>query len=218
MAVIEGLTGLTGLTGLSGLTEDLPIRIVMTDDPMRTKMMAAHWLNNAKTLYESRGMIGYIGAYNSVDIALLSVGYGESPTMLYLHDAALLGAQRAIYIGECVARRAEDRLRDVIIAKGGDAAMTQNALTTAKQFAISVKVRNVITNDRALLDGSSTSEDIADFASGAVSRLAANHGLAALSILTVSRNTATKERMEEHERQSRFNEATQLVFETLSNS
>ena len=183
---------------------------------MRARMLASHWLENAEVLYELRGMIGYTGSYKGAPVALLSAGYGESSALLYLSDARMLGTQRVFYIGECVSNVPDIKLRDVILVKGGDDSLMQCALSVAAQFAIAAVPRSVITSDRMLLDDSLISGDIADFASGAVARFAAEHGIAAISVLTVSRNTAIGERIEEHERQSRFNAAAQLVFEALA--
>ena len=210
------MVGTTGLTGLSGIMSSLPIHAVMTDDPMRARMLASHWLDNAKVLYELRGMIGYTGSYKGASIALLSTGYGESSALMYLQDARLLGMQRVFYMGECVSRIPGIKLRDVILVKGGDASLMQCALSVAEQFAIAVASHSVTTCDRIFLDGDIIPGDIVDFASGAVAEFAAEHGIAAVSVLTVSQNTATGVRIEEHERQSRFNAASQLVFEALA--
>jgi len=207
---------MTGLTGLSGLTDNLPIRAIITDDPMRVRMLAAHWLENASVLYEERGMVGYTGSYKGTALSVLSVGYGESAAVLYLHDASLLNVSRFIYMGECFARVPYIRLRDVILAKGGDERLMQSALAVSEQFSLKAIVRDVTTCDRFSLDESSVAGDVVDFASGAVAQYAAKYGLAALSVLTVSRNIVTGERIDEHERQSRFNTASQLVFETIN--
>ena len=207
---------LTGLTGLTDLADNLPIRTVMTDDPMRARMLAAHWLENAKALFELRGMIGYAGSYKGAELTLMAVGYGESAALLYLRDACLLGIRRVVYMGECIARVPGVKLRDLIFAHGGDAALTGCALAASSQLSIPAAVRHVTTNDHLFLDKSGVSGDIVDFASGAVARFAVEQGIAALSVLTVSQNTATGERMEQHERQSRFHDAARITFETLA--
>ena len=206
----------TGLSGITGLTDRLPYYAIITDDPMRTRMLSAHWLENTKVLYELRGMIGYTGMYKGAAIALLSAGYGETSALLYLHDACLLGARRVIYTGECVSQTPEVHLRDVIIAKGGDEKLTGCALRASKQFSIPTSVREAYTNDRMFLGDPSFSGDIVDYASYAVAGYASKLEVAAISVLTVSQNTATGERVEEHERQSRFNTAAQLAFETIA--
>lgn len=201
---------------LTGLRGSLPERAVLTDDPMRARMLAAHWLENAAPLYELRGLEGCVGGYRGAGIALLSVGYGESAALLYLHEAAQLGVKRVIYMGECVSHEADLRLRDVIIPEGADPALLACALEAARQSGLSVNILGVTTDDRFFLGAGGDSRGITDFASGAVARYAAGHGLAALSILTVSQNTANGEGLEEHERQSRFHDAARLTFEALA--
>ena len=210
------LTKPTGLTGLSEFTDDLPIHAVMTDDPMRARMLAAHWLDDAKVIYELRGMIGYTGTYLGVPLTLLSSGFGDASAIMYLHDARLLGMQRVFYIGECISHARGIKLRDVIIATGGDPALMQCALAAAGEHSIPVAVHAVATHESVLADDTETRSDITDFASEAISKYTTANGIAALSILTVSQNTATGERIEEHERQSRFHAASKLVFEALA--
>ena len=204
------------LTGLSELAGKLPEYAVITDDPMRTKMLASHWLDNAKAIYELRGLVGYSGNYKDAALALITAGFGETSALLHLHDAYLLGVRRFIYMGECVSRVPDVKLRDVVIAQGGDAELTSAALRASIQFSIPALMRDVATDDRLFLKKTDISGDVVDFASGAVAGYAAAQGIAAISILTVSQNTASGERMEEHERQSRMHAAAQLVFETFA--
>ncbi|MCL1817071.1 MAG: hypothetical protein FWG43_05675 [Clostridiales bacterium] len=218
MRELTGVTGLTGLTGLSRLAglANLPVRAILTDDPMRARMLAAHYMENVTVLYELRGMIGYSGSYNGAKIALLSVGYGESAALLYLHDAFLCGVRRVLYMGECISCSPHFKLRDIILAAGGDATLMRYALVAAKQLSLTTTIGNVTTCDRLFLNMSGITGDIADFAAGAVAGFAADYGMAALSVLTVSQNTATREQIEEHERQSRLNAAAQIVFESCA--
>ena len=206
----------TYLTRLSSPDTKLPPKVIMTDDPMRVKMLAAHWLDNAALLYELRGMTGYTGKYKDEEIAVLATGFGGSSARLYMHDAALLGMRSVIYLGECIAQVQGIRLRDVIIAAGGDRLMTERALDIASQFSLPVSVREVNSCERFYSDDRQIAADIIDFASESVAEFAEGHGIAAISVLTVSQNTATGERMEEHERQSRFHDAARLAFEVMA--
>lgn len=205
------------MTGFTGLTSRLPESVILTDDPMRARMLAAHWLENATQIYELRGMAGYTGSYKGAEIALLSSGYGESAALLYLHEAVRLGARRVVYTGECISHHTDVRLRDIVIPEGGDAVLLRRALAASKEYGIPVKALPVATDDRFFLREVPASAEVTDFAAGAVAEYAAGHGIAALSVLTVSRNTKSGEAVEEHERQSRFHDAARLVFETLAN-
>ena len=206
----------TGLTGLSGLEYALPGNIIMTDDPMRTKMLAAHLLENSEIIYELRGMVGYSGSYKKQKIAIASVGFGESSALLYLHDAAALGGKRIVYLGECISTTANIGLREVIISNSGDRQLISQTLATARELSIVANPRNVVTDDRFQIDDGGLTGDVIDFASGVISTYALKRKIAIVAILTVSRNLATGESMEEHERQSRMNDAARLAFETLA--
>jgi purine-nucleoside phosphorylase len=207
--------------GFTGLRSSLPARVILTDDPMRARMLAAHWLDHASTLYELRGMVGFAGSYRGADIALLSSGFGGSAALLYLHEAAQLGARRVIYMGECFSRKAGVRLRDVVVPEGGDSVLLRHALAAARQAGLRVNVLCVASDDRFFLSGSDhggsgISDGVTDPVSGEIASYAAEHGIALLSILTVSRHTDAGESLEEHERQSRFHDAARLTFETFA--
>lgn len=126
-----------------------------------------------------------------------------------------MGVREVIYIGECLSLTTAHKLRDAILADGADAGLLRRARNASRRFSLPVTVCGVTTNDRFYL-GESTGSSVVDFATAAVYDYAREHGLAALSILTVSENTATCERVDEHERQGRFNAASRLAFETLT--
>jgi len=210
------LAQLSNLTGLSSLEQALAPNIIMTDDPMRTKMLAAHYLENSEIIYELRGLVGYNGSYKDENISLVSTGYGESSALLHLYDAMILGAKRIVYMGECISTTADVGLRDVILSDSGDKLLIEQTLASARVLAIDVSKRKVLTNDRFPLLNESLMGDIIDFASASIATFAALNQIALVAILTVTRNLATGESLEEHERQSRMNNAARLAFETLA--
>ena len=225
------------ITGLLHSVNSLPIRVILTDDPMRVKMLAAHWLDGAKLVYELRGNSGYVGKYGGNDVALVSTGFGESAALIYLHEAKMLGVRRVIYLGECITFDESAMLRDVIIASGMDAELECCAQAVSRSLGIRAKVRSVFTDDRFPLNhtdgiktgaGKASADDrflfgqeypeggFLDFATAAIASYAAENQLAALSVLTVSQCYASGERIEEHERQSRFHDAARIAFETFA--
>ena len=81
----------------------------------------------------------------------------------------------------------------------------------AKHCEILVSTKKVMTPD----DVEPGETGILDEVTGAFYEQARADGIEALSVLTVSENTATREHIEEHERRSRFYAASHLVFETF---
>ena len=88
--------------------------------------------------------------------------------------------------------------------------MLDCAKAAAAQYDISVMTETV------LPPGSDNAEEggISDAVTVALYETARTENIEALSVLTVSENRMTGEKMEEHEIRSRFYAASRLVFET----
>ena len=189
-----------------------PGRVILTDDPLRAKMMAAHHLENAVLLYENGDELLYFGSYNGTAIALVAVGFDNEAFPGFIREAAKLDVTEVIYIGGCASITDRYPLRTVILADGGCRNLQNRALTAAARCAITAAVRTVASPDGVTGEGI----DITDSVTGAFYMEARSYNIKALSILTVSENTKTGEKMEEHERRSRFYAAARLVFETFA--
>ena len=182
---------------------DYPNRVIVTDDPLRTKMLAAHHLENAALFREQGDELIYLGSYKGAAIALISAGFERAAVLPYPRDSKQLGAIEVIYIGECVSSVRRYPLRSVILADGGDQDLLARSKLAASRYDIPISVRAV-------------SDDVTDSVTRALYERARECGIAALSILTVSENIETGEHMEEHERRSRLYAASRLAFETLA--
>lgn len=245
------------------ITDKRPGSIVLTDDPLRAKMLVAHNLEYSTQTYEQGDILIYSGSYKGVPIALASTGFGSSAVFSCLQDvinsgtgdranvpgctaaenaerpaAGSLGPaclsehiREVVFIGECTGAEAKDGLGTVILANGGSRSFLSRALAAAKHCEIPVKVRSVsqigamqqdaganVSGSPVFADASAADSEggISDEITCALYEHTRASGLEALSILTVSENTETGEKMEEHERRSRFYAAARLVFETLA--
>ena len=188
------------------------MNVILTDDPLRAKMLCAHHLENAVAVRENEGSFAYMGSYKNASIILISSGYGDEALLASLCDIKRLGAERLIYLGECTSDTRHYALRSVILAEGGDRSLLSKANRAAARYTIPVFVHPVCT------PGDTTAEccGITDSATGTVYGYTLKNSLAALSVLTVSLNTERNEQMEQHERSSRLYAAALLVFETLA--
>ena len=194
---------------MSAFTESLPLKVILTDDPLRARMLAAHHLEYSKLLYEQGDVLIYSGSYSGVPLAVISTGFGSGEVVTSLEKLENLGATAVIYIGACVSASARYALRTVILASGGSESMLNCAKATAVQHDIAVITEAV------LPPGSDNAEDggISDAVTGALYETARTENIEALSVLTVSENSISGEKMEEHEIRSRFHVASRLVFE-----
>jgi len=197
--------------------ETQPRRVILTEDPMRAKMLSAHHLEYSALDYEQGDTIAYTGSYKETPIALASTGIGSSAVLTYINENKTLEATEIIYIGGCKSTTDKPttnggELRTVVLATGGSQNLLNRAIKAAKQNGIAVTTQTVKPPDMA-----NTLENvIVCEITGALYERARNDGIEALSILTVSENTKTGEKIEEHEKQSRYYAAARLVFETLA--
>lgn len=223
--------------------KSLPKFAILTDDPMRVKMFAAHHLDGAICCNELRNMIGYTGSYSGVPLVVQSVGYGESSALVYLNEMVnCYGIKKIIYAGECVSFNSSFSLREVLLVSNAqtftrnpeqleskislyeaqaNAQLLQDAILSANNCGLAHKISKVHTDDRYGtydFDPFYDNVKVIDFATYEIYNYAAKHNISALSVLTVSENALTNECMEIAERQSRFNIAARIVFETVGNS
>jgi len=201
-------------------SETLPRRIILTDDPLRAKMMWAHNLEYASQVYEQDDVLVYAGSYKDVPITLASAGFGKSAVLSFLRVIfENSGEEKAevVYIGECAATTDERSLRDVIIANGGSNGLQARAQDAAKRNGMQTTVATIKPEGESKPDEESIGHSgITDEVTHAMYDCAKAEGAASLSILTISENRKTGEKMEEHERRSRLYAAARLAFETLA--
>jgi len=197
---------------ISGLIpENLPVRVVLTDDPLRAKMLAAHHLEYSALVYGSGDVLAYSGSYKNVAIAVISSGFGSGEVLSCCNELKQRGATEIIYLGACLSTDRRHGLRSVVLASGGSSGLIDRANIAAELFDLKATARMLTPG--ALEPGEGC---IIDDVTGAFYELARENGFEALSILTVSEDMARGERMEEHEVRSRFYDAARLAFETYA--
>lgn len=207
--------------------DTLPVRAILTDDPMRVEMFVAHHLEHAELYTRQRGMTGYIGSYAGVPVVVQSVGYGGASLVAYLHElVSLYGVHTVVYAGECVSRESSVLLHDLVVASkaytradglDADPQLLKNAILAAKKVNLSVRTNMVHTNDRygtQKLEACCARACIIDFATYHLYEYAEQHGISALSLLEVSEHNG--ECVSSAERQSQFHGLARLAFETVS--
>lgn len=205
----------------------LPACAILTDDPMRVEMFAAHYLEQAKVYTRQRGMTGYIGSYAGTPVVVQAVGYGGASLMVYLHElVSLYGVCTVIYAGECISRESSVLLRDLVVASRAytrpdvseaDDGVLKIAMQAASRCSLSVRASMVHTDDRygtQELEPCCAQACIVDFATYDLYEYANRNGVAALSLLAVSERYG--ESVAPAERQSQFHGLARLVFETVA--
>jgi purine-nucleoside phosphorylase len=207
----------------------LPNICLITDDPYRVKMIAAHYLDNVEIFTETRGQVGLIGKFNNVPLTVLSTGIGKTSTMAYLTELCEKNQmKRVIYIGDCITEDSSLPIGSILYidkayedGKGYDASenLLQSAEFIMRENSIKANRCVTTTDDHYLIDKKykiSQESKILDFTTAAIYGLNQIYSeIETLSILNVCENRSTNETIEEAVRQSRGHFATMLALLTV---
>jgi DeoD family purine-nucleoside phosphorylase len=188
-------------------TAPLAERVLMPGDPGRALMLAQMLLERPKMFNHNRGLWGYSGtAVDGEPLTIQSSGMGGPSAAIVLFELAGLGARRVIRVGTCGAFEASFELgallvaRDALVADGTSHALgarerasADPVVTDALVAAAAEPRRTVVSTDLFYADHEAQRSQWA--AAGAVAvemecaaifTLAANLGLSAAAVLTVS--------------------------------
>ena len=183
----------------------LPERIIITDDPLRARVLVSHHLEFSKLLRENGDFFVFNGSYKGTPLSVVSAGCGKDNLQGSLGLIKKLGALQVIYISTCVSTTRMYDIKSLILGAGGSKKMIDLALDTAMQQETTVHVEEIGTQGDILNDVTAM---LYDYASA--------NDIEALALLTVSENTATGAKMEENEVRSRLYPASSLAFEIMA--
>lgn len=215
--------------------------VLLPGDPLRAKYMAETMLAQPVCYSQVRGMLGFTGLYKGKRVSIQGSGMGMPSMAIYAHElAAFYQAKRLIRVGSCGAIQPELQLRDIILAmsastdsnfnklrfQGMDYAATasfallKNAVDVAKQNGIVVKVGVILSSDTFYSHDPEQWKLWASYGvlaiemeTAALYTVAAQHGIAALSILTVSDSLVTGAKETSEARQQAFTAMFEIALE-----
>lgn len=223
---------------------EIASNVLLTDDPLRVKMIVANYLEDASCYNEIRGMFGYTGTYKGKRISVQSFGIGAPALSIYVHELLEeYEVKRIVYIGTCVSVSEDLKNRDVILAQSAssdisianlrfkeiiytasaDFHLLSKAFKTSANLGINCRITNVFSTD--FLNFPEITEKAKllstygikafDMETWELYTLAAKYNAKALSILTVSDELFTGKRTSPAERQTTFHDMIKLAFETI---
>ena len=217
--------------------------VLMPGDPLRAKYIAETFLDDAKLVCDVRNMFGFTGTYKGRKISVMGHGMGIPSASIYATELVKdYGVKQLIRVGSCGAVSEDINVRDVVIGLGActdskvnrmrfndhdfaaiaDYHMVKNAETAAKQRGVDVKIGNLFS---AELFYSPQPEmfDIMDkygivgveMEAAGIYAIAAEYGVKAMAICTVSDHIKTGEQTSSEERATSFNEMIEIALESL---
>ncbi|MEV0718107.1 purine-nucleoside phosphorylase [Asanoa sp. NPDC050611] len=225
---------------------DIAERVLMPGDPLRAKWIAETYLDDAKCYTQVRGMYGFTGRWQGVDVSVQGSGMGMPSASIYAHELINdYGVKTLIRVGSCGALADELQLRDVIAASGAstdsnmnrarfdglidyapvaDFGLLRTAVEIAEQRGIAMRVGPILAADAFYTDRPDLYDALADYGvlavemeSAALYTIAARYRARALTLLTVSDHIKRGEQTTSQEREQTFGQMVEIALDTAIN-
>ena len=214
--------------------------ILLPGDPLRAKFIAETYLDDAVQFNSVRNAFGYTGTYQGKEVSVMGSGMGIPSISLYawelIHD---FGVKKLVRVGSCGSLQKDLNLYDVVI---GQAACTdsnflsqynlpgtyapiasyrliEDVRNRAKEAGITTPVGNVLSSDVFYNYQDDVNQRWAamgvlavEMESAGLYATAAEAGVEALGIFTVSDNIVTGEATTASEREKAFTTMMELAL------
>jgi purine-nucleoside phosphorylase len=215
---------------------------LMPGDPQRAEHIATRFLTDARRVNEVRNMWGYTGRYRDTRVSVMAHGMGIPSCSIYATELIReFGVRRLIRVGSCGALADDVKLGDVLLASGGstdsrvnrlrfmdhdfaavaDFDMLACAAGVARERGVAARVGNVFSSDFFYTPQPEMFDVMqkmgilgVEMEIAGLYGLAAEHGVRALGILTVSDHIRRGERLSPEERRSGFDAMIEIALET----
>jgi purine-nucleoside phosphorylase len=222
---------------------DFADTVLMPGDPLRAKYIAENFLDGARQVTDVRNMLGFTGEHRGRAVSIMAHGMGIPSASIYCTELIQeYGVKRLLRVGSCGTSHPAVELRDIVIAMGAstdsgvnrmrfaghDLAAVANfdllraAVRTAEKRRLAFHVGSVFSADLfysaepALLDLMAKYDILGvEMETAGIYTIAAEHGVDALAICTVSDNMRTGEALSSKDRQTSFDEMIELALETV---
>ncbi|MFG1950714.1 purine-nucleoside phosphorylase [Micromonospora sp. NPDC048830] len=219
-------------------------RVLMPGDPLRAKWIAETYLEDAKCYSTVRGMLGFTGRWNGVEVSVQGSGMGMPSASIYAHELINeYGVKSLIRVGSCGALSEDLQLRDVVAAIGSstdsnmnrmrfdglidyapvaDFGLLRTSVEMAERRGVSMRVGPILAADAFYTDRPDLYDALADYGvlavemeSAALYTIAARFKVRALTLLTVSDHIKTGEKTTSQEREQTFSQMVEIGLDTI---
>ena len=220
---------------------DFAKTVLMPRDPLRAKMIAETFLEDAKLVNQVRGMLGFTGTYKGVPVSVMGSGMGMPSIGIYSYELfSQYGVENIIRIGSAGAMSPKLKVRDVVAGQGActnsnyahqyglpgafapsaDFTLLETAVAAARDMGVEMPVGNLLSSD-TFYDASQSTMKWAEMGvlavemeAAALYMNAAKLGKRALAICTISDSIVTGEELSAEDRQLTFTTMMKIALET----
>ena len=220
---------------------DIAETVIMPGDPLRAKYIAENYLQDARQVTDVRNMLGFTGQYNDVQISVIGHGIGIPSATIYCTDLVLeYGVKKIFRVGSCGTISDKVPLRDLVIAMGAstdsnvnrsrfsgydfaaiaDFELLEKVVNSARKLDIRHHVANVLTSDYFFPPKNAelweTMEKynvpVVEMEIAGIYGTAAEYGIAAVAMCTVSDEVLGGNTLTLEERQSSFDDMIRVAL------
>lgn len=220
---------------------DFAPTVLMPGDPLRARHIAENFLEDAKQIHDVRNMLGFTGTYKGQPVSVQSSGMGIPSVSIYATELITeFGCDRLIRVGSCGALPDDLNLKDLVVAMGAgtdsnvnrarvggrehaavaDWPLLRAMVEAAEENAIPTRVGAVFTSDSFYDPDPTTNELLKRYGYLAVEMevaglygVAAQHGVSAVAICTVSDHIIRGEALSSEDRQLGFDQMIKVALE-----
>jgi len=221
---------------------DFAETVLMPGDPLRAKYIAESFFDDARQVSDVRNMLGFSGEYKANAVSVMAHGMGIPSASIYCTELIRdYGVRRIIRVGSCGTVHPAVELRDIVIAMGAstdsgvnrmrfggyDLAaiasfdLLRNAVRVAERKKLRFHVGNVFSAD-LFYAADPTQLDLmkknnilgVEMETAGIYAIAAELGVEALAICTVSDDIKSGTALSPSQRQSTFDGMIELALET----
>jgi len=215
--------------------------ILLPGDPLRAKFIAETYLEDPVQFNAVRNMLGYTGTYNGKRVSVMGTGMGMPSMGIYAYELIhFYDVKNLIRVGSCGAYQEHLELYDIIVAMGAStnsnfahqyklpgtfsAIASWDLLYKTKEIAdeknVDIHVGNIISgdifyNDTPDVYGKWAGMGIlaAEMEAYALYTTAAEAGVNALAMFTVSDSLVNEEETTPEEREQSFTQMMEIALE-----
>jgi purine-nucleoside phosphorylase len=227
---------------INAAPEDFASTVLMPGDPLRARLIAEKYLEDAVLVNNVRGVQGYTGSYKGKRVSVMASGMGMPSIGIYSYELFnFFGVDNIIRVGSAGALKDGIHVRDIVIGMGCSTdsnyaasynlpgtfaplcsyGMMSKCVEAASELGLNYHVGNLLSSDVFYSDDVTANARWAkmgvmavEMEGAALYLNAARANKNALVICTVSNHIITGEEMTAEERQNSFGETITLALET----
>ena len=216
--------------------------VLMPGDPLRSRYIAEHYLENAELVNNVRGVQGYTGTYKGKKVSVMASGMGMPSIGIYSYELFnCYGVENIIRVGTAGALSPKLKLRDVVagmsaytdsnyghqfgfhgtLAPCCSYKLLSEAVAAADRLGMSIVPGPICSSDVFYAQGDYSSTPIlqklgalcVEMEAYALYLNAAAAGKNALALLTISDSLVTGESLPAEDRQTTFTRMMEIALE-----